>query len=42
MNGLAVVSMLCAARRSPARVRFFPARLSVSTIVHATVMPYQL
>ena len=42
MNGFAVVSRLCAAFSRPARVRFLPALRSVSTIVHATVIPYQL
>jgi hypothetical protein len=41
-NGFAVVFRLLAARSRLARVRFFPARWRVSTIVQATVMPYQL
>ena len=40
-KGFAVVFRLRAARAGPARVGFLPARWSASTIVHATVMPYQ-
>ena len=41
-NGLFVSSRCVAAFTAPSRVRFFPARFSVSTIVKADAIPYTL